>query len=196
MMKIVLRILLILPQPHQYVEDTPLTRTIESWWSLKQDDDVKRLSVKIDMIPSLLSKWSHWGRLTHICVGKLTTMGSDNGLSPGRRQAIIWTNAGISLIGPLETNCSEILITIFMFSFKKMHLKMSSGKRCPFCPASMWYIPLAQSGLRAKQTSGRTKRTQRCLVVEYFSKKVESTMKTKLGTQMHLAPCVISTRGT
>ena len=46
----------------------------------------------------------------HICIGKLTVIGSDNGLSPGRCQAIIRTNAGISLIGPLETNFSDILI--------------------------------------------------------------------------------------
>ena len=46
---------------------------------------------------------THWGRVTHICVRKLTIIGSDNGLSPGRRQAIIWTNAGILLIGPLGT---------------------------------------------------------------------------------------------
>ena len=32
---------------------------------------------------------THWGRVTHICVRKLATIGSDNGLSPGRRQAII-----------------------------------------------------------------------------------------------------------
>ena len=31
---------------------------------------------------------THWGRVTHICVGNLTIIGSDNGLSPGRRQAI------------------------------------------------------------------------------------------------------------
>ena len=71
---------------------------------------------------------THWGRVTHICVVKLTIIGSDNGLSPGRRQAIIWTNAGILLIGPLGTNFSEILIEIYTFSFKKMHLKMSSAK--------------------------------------------------------------------
>ena len=43
---------------------------------------------------------THWGRVTHICVNKLAIIGSDNGLglSPGRRQAIIWTNAGILLI--------------------------------------------------------------------------------------------------
>ena len=53
---------------------------------------------------------THWGQVTHICVDNLTIIGSDNGLSPDRRQAIIWTNAGILLIGPLGTNLSEILI--------------------------------------------------------------------------------------
>ena len=76
---------------------------------------------------------THWGRVTHICVGNLTIIGSDNGLSPGRRQAIIWTNAGILLIGPWETNFSEILISIHTFSFKKIHLKISSVKWRPFC---------------------------------------------------------------
>ena len=80
---------------------------------------------------------THWGRVTHTCVGKLTTIGSDNGLSPGRRQAIIWTIAGILLIGPLGTNFSEILIGIQTFSFKKMHLKMLSAKWRPFVSASM-----------------------------------------------------------
>ena len=61
------------------------------------------------------------------------TIGSDNGLSPGRRQAIIWTYAGILLIGPLGTNFNEILIEIHTFSFRKMHLKTSSGKWQPFC---------------------------------------------------------------
>ena len=76
---------------------------------------------------------THWGRETHICVGKLTIIASDNGLSPGRRQAIIWTNAGILLIGPLGTNINEIVIEIHTFPFKKMHLKMSSAKWRPFC---------------------------------------------------------------
>ena len=71
--------------------------------------------------------------MTHICVVKITIIGSDNGLSPGRRQAIIWTNAGILLIGPLGTNFIEISIGIQTFSFKKMHLKMSSAKWRPFC---------------------------------------------------------------
>ena len=76
---------------------------------------------------------THWGRVTHICVSKLTIIGSDNGLSPGRRQAIIWTNAGILLIGSLGTNFSEILIGIQTFSFKKIQFKMSSAKWHPIC---------------------------------------------------------------
>ena len=71
--------------------------------------------------------------MTHICVSKSTIIGSDNGLSPDQRQAIIWTNAGILLIGPLGTNFTEILIEINTFYFKKMHLKISSGKWRPFC---------------------------------------------------------------
>ena len=50
--------------------------------------------------------------MKHICVSKLYISGSDNGLSPDRRQAIIWTNAGILLIGTLGTNFNEILFEI------------------------------------------------------------------------------------
>ena len=92
-----------------------------------------------DRMIASLSHWctggvlTHWGRVTHICVSKLTIIGSDNGLSPNRRQAIIWTNAGLLLIASLGTNFSEILIEILTFSFKKMRLKVSSAKRRPFC---------------------------------------------------------------
>ena len=71
--------------------------------------------------------------MTHICVGNQTIIGSDNGLSSGRRQAIIWTNAGILLIRPLGTNFSEISIKSLTFSFTKMLLKVSSAKWRPFC---------------------------------------------------------------
>ena len=81
-----------------------------------------------------LNALTHWGRVTYICVIKLTVIGYDNGLSPERRQAIIiWTNAGILLIGPLGTNFNEILIRIHTFSIKKMSLKTSSAKRRQFC---------------------------------------------------------------
>ena len=77
---------------------------------------------------------THSGRVTHICVIiKLTIIGSDYGIFLLRCQAIIWIKDGILLIGPLGTNFSIILIKIYIFSFKKMHLKISSGKWRPSC---------------------------------------------------------------
>ena len=97
---------------------------------------------------------THWGRVTHICVGNLTIIGSDNGLSPGRRQAIIWANAGILLIGPLGTNLSEILVKIYIFSFRKCIWKCRLENGGHLVSASMcyriyWYIkphPSCQTG--------------------------------------------------
>ena len=60
---------------------------------------------------------THWGRVMHICISKITIIGPDNGSAP------IWTNAGILLIQTLGTKFSEILNEIHTFSFKKMHLK-------------------------------------------------------------------------
>ena len=82
---------------------------------------------------NLIVVLTHWSRVKHICVSRMTNNGSDNGLPPGRRQAIIWTNVGILLIRTLGTNFSEILSEIHTYSFKKMHLKMSSAKWRPFC---------------------------------------------------------------
>ena len=76
---------------------------------------------------------THWRRVKHICVGNLTIIGWDNGLSPGRHQAIISTNDGILSIGPLGTNFIEILFETHISSFKKMDFKMSSGQLRLFC---------------------------------------------------------------
>ena len=64
----------------------------------------------------------NWGRVTHICIGNINIIGSDNGLSPGRCQAIILTNARVLLFGPLGTKFSDIL-----------NLKPSSAKWESFC---------------------------------------------------------------
>ena len=50
-----------------------------------------------------------------------------------RRQGIIWTKAVVLLMWNLGTNFSDILSNIHTFSFKKIHLKTSSVKWCPFC---------------------------------------------------------------
>ena len=85
------------------------------WWSIAQ-----------------LSTLTHRGLVTHICFSKLSIIGSDNGLSPGRRQCIIWTNVGILSMGPKGAIFSETLIEIPTFLFKIKHLKMLSGKWRPF----------------------------------------------------------------
>ena len=103
--------------------DQATSHYLNQWWLIYW-----RIYASLGLI-----ELTHWGRVMHTCVSKLTIIGADNGLSPGRHQAIIWTNAGILLIEPLSKNLSEIFIEIHIFSFKKMHLKMSSGKCQPFC---------------------------------------------------------------
>ena len=102
-------------------------------WFLFSEMYLNMSYVKLKPFCLGLNVLTHWGRVTHICVSNLTIIGSDNGLSPGRRQAITWTNVGILLIRPLGTNFSEMLIEIHTFSFKKIHLKMLSVKWRPFC---------------------------------------------------------------
>ena len=58
--------------------------------------------------------------MAHICVSKLINIGSDNGVSAGRHQVIIWNNAGILLVGPLETSLCKTIIEVHNISLKKM----------------------------------------------------------------------------
>ena len=76
-------------------------RPVDSWVAFGN-----RISAALLPGIPLIGVLTHWGRVTHICVSKLTIIGSDNGLSPGRRQAIIWTNAGILLTRTLGTKTS------------------------------------------------------------------------------------------
>ena len=70
-------------------------------------------------VHQLIAPWemcllTHWGQVTHICFANLTFIGSDNGLLPCQRKAIIWANDAILLtFGTLETYFNEILIKIF-----------------------------------------------------------------------------------
>ena len=89
-----------------------LSHRFAKWWQFYSD----------------LNVLTHWGRVMHICISKLTIIGSDNSLWPIRHQAIIWTNVGLLLIQTLGTNFSEILSEIHTFSLKKIHLKMLSAK--------------------------------------------------------------------
>ena len=101
------------------------------------DNISKRMKV-ISFWPKFHWSLICWGRVEHICISNLTIIGSDNGLSPGRRQAIIWTNDGILLIGPMGINFSEILIEIHTFfiqgnAFENDVCKMVSISFRPQC---------------------------------------------------------------
>ena len=79
--------------------------------------------------------------MTHACVSKQIIIGSDNGLSPGRRQAIIWTNDGILLTWLLGTQTSvkiESKFTHFIQenAFENVVWEMSATMSRPQCDIS------------------------------------------------------------
>ena len=108
--------------------------TVQHWFKWRPSTELATCHY---VKPRWHSPLTHWGLVTHICVGKITMIVSDNGLSPERRQAIIWTNPGILLIGPSGTKFSEIIIKNHIFSLKKCIWKclMESGGH--FFSASM-----------------------------------------------------------
>ena len=94
---------------HIIADDIPLDQAIY-WINCENGiSDPVRVCASTAMATFDYRPLTHWGRVTHICVGNLTIIGSDNGLAPGRRQAIIWTNAGLLSIGPLRTYFNENL---------------------------------------------------------------------------------------
>ena len=70
--------------------------------------------------------------MTHICVSDLNIIGSDNGLSPGRRQAIIWTNAGIlkTWILGKDNNAWCLLIYTLSIPWWSCSVSLSSLEPC------------------------------------------------------------------
>ena len=118
-------------QKYQYWSCLTLVSIISGIDTSKSRIEMVAILVRLQCV--ILMGLTHWGRVRHICISKLNFIGSDSGLPPGRHQAIIWSNAGILLIRTLGTNVSEISIKIHIFSFKKMHFKMSSGKWRSFC---------------------------------------------------------------
>ena len=90
------------------------------------------------------------------------SMGSDNGLSPIRRQAIIEVNAGLLWIGTLRTNFSDILIKIQNFSFTKMHLKISFAQWRSICSwgDELNETPAKGMSVRRAMKIGRTSQFQ------------------------------------
>ena len=112
------------------------------------------LAASVPPVPTMLTRW---GQVTHTYVGNLNTIRSNSGLSPCRCQAIIWTNIGILLIGPIGTSFCEISVGIQIFSFMKIPLKTSSGNDSHVVSASIVLAPSQFSGFRGSvdiQTEG------------------------------------------
>ena len=83
-----------------------------------------------------------WGRVTHTCISKLTIIGPDNGLLPGRGQAIIWTSAGILLIWTLWTNLNlkqNSYIFIQENAFENVVCIMTAILSWPQCVKCVFY---------------------------------------------------------
>ena len=114
-------------------DDIPFLKFVTRWTSLFHVPDSKHfffrkfyLKMSVLFSPQCVNSLCNEGRI--YASVNYAIIGSDNGLSPARRQAIIWTNAGILLIGPLGTNFSEIFIKIKTFSLTNLHLKVLSAK--------------------------------------------------------------------
>ena len=103
------------------------------FWPLLSSSPYNTYAVVQNYTYVVKTSLTHRGRMTHICASRLIIIGSDNGLSPGRCQASIWTSAGILLIRTLGINFSQILREIRASLFKKMHLIMSSAKWRHIC---------------------------------------------------------------
>ena len=103
------------------------------WYVVVSLENYTVLLYQMPTVVSYFNPLTHRGWMTHICIS-VNIIGSDNSLSPYWCQAIVWTNAVRLLIGPSRTNFNELFIKIQQFSFfKKMLLKMLSGKWRPFC---------------------------------------------------------------
>ena len=87
--------------------------------------------------------------LCHMVLWIFVNFVSGNGLLPHQCQVNPSTNTNLVSSGPLETNCSDILIAIEIqvFSFKKIHSKMWCAKRVPFRPFLNMYMRHKPSAL-------------------------------------------------
>ena len=121
------RVFQICPISKFYTVNLNTDSNIPIWNQAKSACFIEVPSVTI--IECLLTQWR---RVTPIFVSKLAIICSNNGLSSDRRQAIIWTNAGILFIWPLGTKISDMLIEINPFHSRKR--TWMSAKCGPFCP--------------------------------------------------------------
>ena len=94
---------------------------------------VKMLYAQFQPFCSSLNALTHWGQVTHIYISKLTTIGSDNGLSHGQCQSHHLNQCWNIVNWTLRNKLQWYLNLNLTFSFKKIHLKMLSGKWRQIC---------------------------------------------------------------
>ena len=106
--------------------------------------------------PGFLCRYSHltigvgvgwgggWGVGKRICVSKLTIICSDNGLAPGCCQAIVWTDARISLIETIGTNFSKIQSKFIYLHSRKCLWKCPLENGVYFVSASIYFTQMYQ----------------------------------------------------
>ena len=99
---------------------------------------VEEMPQETTSIQKVESNLTHWGRVTHICVGKLINIGSDNGLSPGRRQAnhlsLCWNIVNSTLRNKLQWNINRNwYISIQENAFENVVCEMSAILSRPQC---------------------------------------------------------------
>ena len=142
---------------HWYSGAPAMERFIECHWCIRERQGL-----------------THWGRVTRIWASQHTTIVSYNGLSPVRRQAIIWTNYGILLIRFLGTNFIEVLIEVHGFPFNDMHLKMSCVKRRPFYLDLNVIIDLYHTATKYRNTLSTTNISKRHWYFPYTYVKLQN----------------------
>ena len=79
--------------------------------------------------------------MTHICVSKLSTIGSDNQLLLVRRQGNTWTHDVLSYCWQIRNNCNEMLIKIKQSSNRNMSFRMSLVKWLQCCVSADVFRP-------------------------------------------------------
>ena len=84
----------------------------------------------ISAINMIYKPLTHWGRVTHICVSKLAIIAPDVAWSAPSHNLNQWWN----IVNSNHRNKRQWkLKRNHIFSFKKMHLKISAAKWRPFC---------------------------------------------------------------
>ena len=117
------QILVYLTLPYAYMSLNKISRKYKHFFS--HNTPIKILSMIDCHICCLANGLTHWRWMMPICIGKLIIIGSDNGLSLGKATSH-YLNQRWLIVN--WTNFSEIRNEILTFSFKQLHLKLSSAK--------------------------------------------------------------------